>query len=103
MRHKFHFCYLCSDWLEDGLRVYEVESTTHTRRKFRQVARETCGESMEPPADNLILFGEISGNRGQFITQLLFFSNDNIFHLKGRILWALIYSKLHEKNHVITY
>ena len=53
--------------------MYEVESTTHTRRKFRQVARETCGESMEPPADNLILFGEISGNRGQFITQLLFF------------------------------
>ena len=85
MRHKFLFCYLFSDWLEDGLRVYEVESTTHTRRKFRQVARETCGESMEPPADNLILFGEISGSKGQFITQILFFSNDNIFRLKGRL------------------
>ena len=60
----FLFFYLCSDWLEHGLRVYEVESSTCTRRKFRQVARETCGESMEPPADNLILFGEVSGNKG---------------------------------------
>ena len=59
--------------------MYEVESTTHTRRKFRQVARETCGESMEPPADNLILFGEISGNRGQFITQLLFLAMITFF------------------------
>ncbi|KAL9980931.1 hypothetical protein ACROYT_G009573 [Oculina patagonica] len=49
-----------SDWEEHGLRVYQVQSTTQNRRKFRQVARDTCGESMEPPDDNLIMFGEIS-------------------------------------------
>lgn len=49
-----------SEWLEHGLHVYQVQSTTQTRRKFRQVARDTCGESMEPgPDDNLIMFGEI--------------------------------------------
>ncbi|XP_020607770.1 uncharacterized protein LOC110046422 isoform X3 [Orbicella faveolata] len=49
-----------SDWIESGFHVYQVQSTTQNRRKFRQVARETCGESMEPPNDNLIMFGEIS-------------------------------------------
>ena len=58
------FC-LASDWIESGLHVYQVQSTTHNRRKFRQVARETCGESMEPPDDNLIMFGEISELKGK--------------------------------------
>lgn len=49
-----------SDWLEHGLNIYKVQCSTQTRRKFRQVARETCGESMEPPDDNLIMFGEIT-------------------------------------------
>lgn len=58
------FC-LASDWIESGLHVYQVQSTTRNRRKFRQVARETCGESMEPPDDSLIMFGEISELRGK--------------------------------------
>lgn len=58
------FC-LASDWIESGFHVYQVQSTTQNRRKFRQVARETCGESMEPPNDNLIMFGEISELKGK--------------------------------------
>lgn len=60
------FC-LTSDWVEHGLRVYQVQSTTKNRRKFRQVARDTCGESMEPPDDNLIMFGEISELEGKAV------------------------------------
>lgn len=48
-----------SDWIEHGLHVYEVQSNTKSRRKFRQLARDTCGESMEPPEDNLVMFGEL--------------------------------------------
>lgn len=55
---------LASDWIESGLHVYQVLSTTQNRRTFRQVARETCGESMEPPDDNLVMFGEISELKG---------------------------------------
>jgi len=61
---EYFFC-LASDWIEAGLHVYQVQSTTQNRRKFRQVARETCGESMEPPDDNLIMFGEISELKGK--------------------------------------
>ena len=55
----------CSDWIESGLHVYQAQSTTKNRRTFRKVARETCGESMEPPDDNLIMFGEISELKGE--------------------------------------
>ncbi|KAJ7333723.1 hypothetical protein OS493_015809 [Desmophyllum pertusum] len=52
-----------SDWCERGLHVYQVQSTIQNRRKFRQVARDTCGESMEPPDDNLIMFGDKSDEK----------------------------------------
>ena len=62
------FVCVTSEWLEHGLHVYQVQSTTQARRKFRQVARDTCGESMEPgPDDNLIMFGEIEEEKGKFI------------------------------------
>lgn len=47
-------------WLDYGLHVYQVKSTTQTRRKFRQVSREACGESMEPPDDSTIMFGQLT-------------------------------------------
>ena len=64
-------CYnLFSDWVEPGLHVYQVQSTTQNRRKFRQVARDTCGESMEPPDDNdLIMFGEIADLQGRAVNR----------------------------------
>ena len=50
--------------------MYQVQSTTQNRRKFRQVARDTCGESMEPPDDNLIMFGELAEEKGKFFHAL---------------------------------
>ena len=51
--------------------MYQVQSTTQNRRKFRQVARDTCGESMEPPDDNLIMFGEIAAEKGKVFHAML--------------------------------
>lgn len=47
-----------SDWIEHGFHIYQVQLNTKNRRKFRQVARDTCGESMEPQDDDLVMFGE---------------------------------------------
>ena len=64
-----------SDWIEHGLHVYEVQSNTKSRQKFRQVARDTCGESMEPPEDNLVMFGELEEEKGKISpTKLMLFS-----------------------------
>ncbi|XP_029212494.1 uncharacterized protein LOC114976257 isoform X1 [Acropora millepora] len=50
-----------SDWKEHGLHIYQVNSTPETRRTFRRVSRETCGESMEPPDDScMIMFGQLT-------------------------------------------
>ena len=54
-----------SDWIEHPINIYEAVRTTQVSRKFRQVARETCGKSMEPDEGDVILFGEIMGVKGE--------------------------------------
>ena len=76
---KRSFC-IASEWVECGLHVYQAQSTTQNRRTFRQVARETCGESMEPPDDNLIMFGEISNLKGENFPFRLFFRYPESFN-----------------------
>lgn len=53
-----------SDWIEHGFHIYQVQLNTKNRRKFRQVARDTCGESMEPQDDDLVMFGEKLDEKG---------------------------------------
>ncbi|PFX28536.1 uncharacterized protein LOC111326154 [Stylophora pistillata] len=49
---------MSDEWIERGFHIYQVQLNTQNRRKFRQVARDTCGESMEPQEDDLVMFGE---------------------------------------------
>lgn len=63
-KQKFDFILLFiydsdSGWIESGLYVYEVHNNVKNRRMFRTIARDICGESMEPKDSNLVLFGEI--------------------------------------------
>lgn len=54
------------DWKEHGLHIYQVNSTPETRRTFRRVSRETCGESMEPPDDScMIMFGQLTDHKSK--------------------------------------
>ena len=65
--HFFSLVALCllfvSGRIEPGFHVYQVISSIKNRRKFRQVARETCGQSMEPAENDIVMFGEITDVR----------------------------------------
>lgn len=52
-------CYSECGWIETGIYIYEVESNVKNRRTFRTIARDICGESMEPSDPSMVLFGDI--------------------------------------------
>jgi len=39
-----------------------VNQTSQNRRQFRAVARDSCGESFEPPTSDVMFFGTVNGN-----------------------------------------
>jgi len=39
-----------------------VSQTNPNRRQFRTVARDSCGETFEPPSSDMMFFGSVTGN-----------------------------------------
>ncbi|KXJ27918.1 uncharacterized protein LOC110232954 [Exaiptasia diaphana] len=47
-------------WIEPCINIYEVANNVKNRRTFRTIARDICGESMEPARDlTIVLFGDL--------------------------------------------
>jgi len=42
--------------------IRSVSQTNQNRRQFRSVARDSCGETFEPPPTDMMFFGNVSNN-----------------------------------------
>jgi len=44
------------------LLIRSVSQTNQNRRQFRTVARDSCGETFEPPSSDILFFGTVNEN-----------------------------------------
>jgi len=44
------------------LMIRSVHQTNQNRRQFRDVARDSCGETFEPPSSDILFFGTVNEN-----------------------------------------
>ena len=52
--------YCCAEMTE--LVIRSVNQTNPNRRQFRDIARDSCGETFEPPSSDMLFFGTVNEN-----------------------------------------